>query len=90
MSSARLDKLESERPDLEQPSCQVPDHESRVAALEADRERHQKRASLIDQRDQATAEISPTAEFCDVGARDHPVQCAASKIAHARLIRSRK
>ncbi len=27
-----------------------------MAALEADRERHQKRASLIDQRDQATAE----------------------------------
>ena len=52
----RLDKLESERPDLSNRSAQVPDLESRVAVLEADRERHQKRASLIDQRDQATAE----------------------------------
>ena len=54
----RLDKLASERPDLEPKSAQIPDHEARVAALEIDRERHQKRASLIDQRDQATAEIT--------------------------------
>ena len=54
----RLDKLESERPDLGTVPHRFPDLESCVAVLEADRERHQKRASLIDQRDQATAETA--------------------------------
>ena len=49
-----------------------------MATLEADRDRHQKRASLIDQRDQATADISSTADSL----RSRPLatvqQCAAS------------
>ena len=52
----RLDKLESERPDLGPNPRRSLTYESCVAVLEVDRERHQKRGSLIDQRDQATAE----------------------------------
>ena len=54
----RLERLESERPDLEQHSSRITEHENRVSTLEADRDRHQKRVSLIDQRDQATADIA--------------------------------
>jgi exonuclease SbcC len=53
----RLDTLEAERPALAGKADQIDAHEQRVAALEADRDRHQKRASLVDQRDQATREV---------------------------------
>jgi exonuclease SbcC len=53
----RLDALEAELPALTGKADQIETCEQRVAALEADRDRHGKRASLVDQRDQATREV---------------------------------
>jgi exonuclease SbcC len=53
----RLNALEAERPALAEKAEQIPDCEQRVAGLESDRDRHQKRASLVEQRDQATREV---------------------------------